>query len=141
MISRLSDKIKIPSEGPWRSVIRIFAITLALLGLVLMFHEILENVWCIEDHCKIHLSTMMWGLTLLSFGLLILQKGDVSVSLTEIVEKGSIVRGWWPGRRSDDPKGTIVTVIEEKVASVVVTAPTDPTSIGPVTPPKPDDGG
>ncbi len=117
-----------PSSGTqqqdrrWRSVIRIFAVTLSLVGVTLLANEVVENVTCTgEAFCsKIHLSTGLWGLAFFGLGLLILQKGDVSLSLQEAASTGTIVRGWFTrAGRASDAAGT-------KVTTVVVPPPTDP---------------
>lgn len=109
----------------WRSVIRIFAVFAAALGLLLITNEILENVSsCNAGACvRVHVSTMLWGLTLLSFGLLILQKGDVSMSLRDMTRAGDVVSTWF-GRRSYDRKSGKVTTVTEETS--VVVAPTSP---------------
>lgn len=113
-------------DGPWRSVIRIFAVAMALIGLSIVFHEIWENIMCPAltlpngdmvraGYCaKIHLGPMMWGIALMSLGLLILQKGDVSTSLTDAARVGTVVRSWWPGgrRATDQP-----VVVEQPVVT------------------------
>lgn len=101
---RPSAGATVRQDNRWKSVIRVFAVISAILGLVLIANEIFENVTsCNAGACiRIHLSTMLWGLALLSLGLLILQKGDVSTSLQEFTATGTIVRGWWAGRRIGD---------------------------------------
>lgn len=118
----------------WRSVIRIFAVTMALLGLMLVFNEIWENVTCQALTCaKIHLSTMLWGLTLLSFGLLIIQKGDVSVSLRDLTSTGNSVATWF-GRRVYDRKSGKVAVVEHTEETAIVVAPAEPDDVMPTHP-------
>lgn len=99
----------------WRAVIRIFAVTIALLGVALVANEILENISsCNADHCvRIHLSTMLWGLTCLSLGLLILQKGDVSMSLRDLTSTGNAVATWFGRRAYDRKSGRVAAVAED----------------------------
>lgn len=102
----------VKQDREWRSVIRLFAIVVAIFGLVLFAIEIWEQVRCAKDVCKLHLATMLWGVTLLSLGLLILQKGDVSMSLKDAAATGTIVRGWFTrSGRATDPAGTSVTTV------------------------------
>lgn len=119
-----------PSDGTvqqdrqWRGVIRVFAIIVAIFGLVLFANEIVEQVRCTTSLCKLHLSTMLWGVSLLSLGLLILQRGDVSASLKDAAATGTIVRGWFTrGGRATDPEGTKVTTV---VRTPVDQPPGDP---------------
>ncbi len=90
-------------------VIRYCAFLMVLCGFLLIGHEIVENVLCHDPSCqKLHLGTMLWGLALVSLGLLIIQKGDVSASLKDFTSAGSIVRSWWRPGRADDAPGTVV---------------------------------
>lgn len=129
MPDRKSSKLMIAmTEGPWRSIIRLFAILMAILGLVLVIHEIWENVMCPAvaingvitaraTYCaKIHLSSMLWGVALTSLGMLIIQKGDVSESLSDFAKTGTVVRSWWPGgrRSTDQPVVVEQPVVEKK---------------------------
>lgn len=104
----------------WRSVIRIIAVVVALLGMALVVNEILENIFsCNAGACtRIHLSTMLWGLTLLSFGLLVLQKGDVSMSLRDLTSTGNAVATWF-GRRAYDRKSGKIAAVEATAAESV----------------------
>lgn len=93
----------------WRAVIRIFAVIAAILGLVVITNEILENIMsCNAGECtRIHVATMTWGLTLLALGLLVLQKGDVSMSLRDLTATGNAVATWF-GRRAYDRKSVAI---------------------------------
>jgi hypothetical protein len=99
----------------WRSVIRIFATVAALFGLILCFNEMLENiVSCQVGTCQpIHVSTMLWGIGFLVGGCLVIQRGDVSMSLREFTDAGERIRGWF-GRRSYDraPEMKEITKVE-----------------------------
>lgn len=105
------------TDGAWRSVIRIFAVVGALLGLALIGNEIFENITCegLAYCAKIHLSTFFVGLSMFGLCLLILQKGDVSLSLQQAAATGSIIRGWFTrsGRSTDAPGTTVTTVVEQ----------------------------
>jgi uncharacterized membrane protein YozB (DUF420 family) len=96
----------------WRSVIRILAVMAALLGLVLIANEILENIRsCNVGACtRIHALTMAWGIVLLALGMLVLQKGDVSMSLRDLRETGNAVATWFGRRAYDRKSGAIAAV-------------------------------
>lgn len=130
-MARLSLAGMLPTEGPWVRIIRYFAIAMAFVGLAMVCNEIWENATCPAltlpsgdmvraSYCaKVHLSTMIWGLVMLSLGLLIIQKGDVSASLEEGAKVGTVVRAWWPqfGRRDYDKPPVVVeqpVVVEKK---------------------------
>lgn len=99
----------------WRSVIRILAVTAALLGLVLIANEILENIrTCNSGACtRIHMVTMAWGITLLALGMLVLQRGDVSMSLRDLTATGNAVATWFGRRAYDRKSGAIAAVTTE----------------------------
>lgn len=103
----------IKQDREWRSVIRLAAVPIALIGLALMVNETLEQLRCAPGAtCKLHLSTMLWGIGLFSFACLIWQKGDVSKSLDQVTSAGDRVRGWFTrSGRSTDAAGTKVTTI------------------------------
>lgn len=96
----------------WRSVIRIFACVAAIFGLILIANVILENVvTCSAGKCsKLPLGAMLWGLTLLSFGCLMLQRGDVTMSLKDLTTAGNSVATWF-GRRTYDRKSVAVAPV------------------------------
>ena len=103
-------------DGPWRSVIRIFAVVLALIGMALMGDQVIVNITCDgARYCsKIQLGAMGWGAGLLVVSLLVLQSGNVSQSVHEAVQEGSIVRGWFSfrrGRGTDAPGTTVATAV------------------------------
>lgn len=89
-----------------RSMIRVVMLVIVLFGLILIFNEILEQtVLCDAGVCnKLHWSPMGWGLALIVFGCLALQRGDVSVSLKEFGDFGDRVASWRRlfGRRAYD---------------------------------------
>lgn len=90
-----------------RGVIRVFAAVLALLGLILITNEILEQILgCEAAVCQpIHIAPMAWGIGLLMLGCLILQRGDVSVSIGEALTFGQRLvrlRAEFFGRRAYD---------------------------------------
>lgn len=94
---------KVISRTP-RGVIRTFALIVGLFGLLLISGEVVEQVICKFDRqCgeSIHLSPMLWGFSLLVFSMLVMQKGDVTVSLREFVTAARSV-GVLFGRRSGD---------------------------------------
>lgn len=128
-MARMSLTNMLPTEGPWVRIIRYFAMAMALIGLGIVAREALENFTCPTlalpsgdmvraSYCgKIHLATMIWGILMLSLGLLIIQKGDVSASLEEGAKVGTVVRSWWPGGRRATDKPVVVeqpVVVEEK---------------------------
>ncbi len=137
MNDRISLGVRL-QEGRWRSVIRVFAVVIAVLGLILIGNEILENVTsCGAAGCsRIHLGTMLWGVTLLSLGLLILQKGDVALSLEQAATTGTIVRGWFTrsGRASDLPGTKVTTVVTPPIPPVLPGPPVERTSVTITTP-------
>ena len=97
----------------WRSIIRIMATVAALFGLVLMGNEILEQITsCNVGRCeRIHLGPMLWGITLMAFGLLILQRGDVTMSLKDITTAGNHVASWFGRRAYDRKSGKVAAVV------------------------------
>lgn len=106
-------------QSRWRSIIRVFAIIGAIMGLALIGNEILENITCEgQAYCgKIHLSTFFVGLSMFGLCLLILQKGDVSLSFQQAAATGTIVRSWFTraGRATDAPNTVVTTVVEKPV--------------------------
>lgn len=106
----------------WRSIIRIMASVAAMFGLILIGNEILEQVTsCNVGPCaRLHLSPMLWGLTLLSFGLLVLQRGDVTMSLRDITAAGNHVATWF-GRRAYDRRSSKVAVIATEETAIIET--------------------
>lgn len=105
-------------ESHWKRVIRWFAVVAAILGLLMIGNEILENIIS-HGTSKVHLSTMLWGITLLSFGLLIIQRGDVSTSVREVTAAGDVVSTWWRKGRGSDKPGTVVqTTVAQPTADV-----------------------
>lgn len=119
-MKRTSESIRSVQDIRWRSVIRIFATVGVFIGLALIANEAIENITCSgEAWCsKIHMSTFFIGLTMFGFCLLILQKGDVSLSMKEARETAVVVREIFTrrGRASDTP-GTVVRTEVEKPAA------------------------
>lgn len=117
---RISATVGAVTEGPWRSIIRVFAIVFAIFGLILIGNEIIENiVSCNAGACaRLHLGTMLWGVALATFGLLAIQKGDPKEALDDVLSGGSVVRGWLftrIGRSTDAPGTKVTTVVEPPV--------------------------
>ncbi len=105
-------------DGPWKSVIRIFCIVVGIMGLALIGNEIVGSITCPDQlrelPCShISLSAMFWGVALVVFALLTLQRGNVSTSLDQAVAAGSVIRGWFTrsGRATDVPGTTVDTVV------------------------------
>lgn len=120
-MTRPSDRIRSVQDLQWRSVIRIFAVVGALVGMALIANEAFENITCNgQAWCaKIHLSTFFVGLTLFGLCLLILQKGDVSLSIREARDTAVVVREIFARRgRNNDAPGTVVTTEVAKPAPV-----------------------
>lgn len=111
-----------PHIEAWRSVIRILALAAALFGLTLIANECLEQVVGCRIHAcaAIHVMPIGVGLALLVWGCLVLQRGDVSVSLTQFTAAGDRVASWF-GRRAYDRKSGAIAAHDQPAPDPVVT--------------------